>query len=125
VPRVGTPAPEVQRLGYTAQCLRDSGAGYTSLVVPRAAARRSQVVPHSKQLGSQTRRCRAERAAGQVARRGDAKTAEEVRGPASGRAQEGPRTSPEVRSTGFHPTGSRRLRFLQGGSEILLQEHEG
>ena len=27
MPRVGTPAPEVQRLGYTAQCLRDSGAG--------------------------------------------------------------------------------------------------
>jgi hypothetical protein len=54
LPRVGTPAPEVQRLGYVhAQCLRDSGAGDRSPVVPRAAARRSQVVPRSKQLGSQ------------------------------------------------------------------------
>ena len=61
--------------GVHAQCLRDPGAGDTSLVVPRAAARqslvvpreaarRSQVVPQSKQLGSQTRRCRAEQAAG-------------------------------------------------------------
>ena len=33
--------------------------------MPRAAARRSRVVPRSKQLGSQTRRCRAEQAAGQ------------------------------------------------------------
>jgi len=91
--------------GVHAQCLRDSGAGDTSLVVPRAAARqslvvpreaarRSQVVPQSKQLGSQTRRCRAEQAAGQVARRGDAKAAEEMRGPASGRAQEGRRGAP-------------------------------
>jgi hypothetical protein len=99
-----------------AQCLRDSGAGDRSPVVPRAAARRSlvvpraaarrslvvpreaarqsQVVPQSKQLGSQTRRCRAGQAAGQVARRGEAKAAEEMRGPASGRAQEG-RRSPE------------------------------
>ena len=91
--------------GVHAQCLRDSGAGdmslvvsraaaRRSLVVPREAARRSQVVPQSKQLGSQTRRCRAEQAAGQVARRGDAKAAEEMRGSASGRAQEG-RRSPE------------------------------
>jgi hypothetical protein len=44
-----------------------------------------------------------------------------VRGPASGRAQEGPRTSPEARSTDFHPTGSKRLRFLQGGSEFYFK----
>jgi hypothetical protein len=70
----------VQRLGYTAQCQSDSGAGHTSLVVvPRSAARRSQVVPHSKQLGSQTRRCRAEQATGQVASRGDARTGKRAR----------------------------------------------
>jgi hypothetical protein len=94
-PSTGTPAPEVQSTdGVHAQCLSDSGAGDRSLVVPRAAARRSQVVLRSKQLGSQTRRCRAEQATGQVARRGDAEAAEEMRGPASGRAQEG-RRSPE------------------------------
>jgi hypothetical protein len=48
-----------------------------------------QVVPHSKQLGSQARRCRAEQAAGQV-------PAEEMRGPASGRAQEGRRSPDEI-----------------------------
>jgi hypothetical protein len=76
--------------GVHAQCLRDSGAGDTSLVVPRAAARRSQVVPQSKQLAarrgdverskrlasSQARRCQGSRGdarADQWARTGGAK----------------------------------------------------
>jgi hypothetical protein len=72
--------------GVHAQCLGDPGAGDRSPVVPRAAARRSQMVPpRSKQLGSQTRRCQGSR--------GD-------RGPASGRAQEG-RRQPRTRSTDF------------------------
>jgi hypothetical protein len=103
--------------GVHAQCLRDSGAGDRSLVVSRAAARRSQVVPRSKQLDSHTRRCRAEQAAGQVARRGDAKAAEEMRGPASGRAQEG-RRPPRTRSTDF---GSRScvLRVFFRGALLM------
>ena len=69
-------------------------AARRSPVVPRAAARRSQVVPQSKQLGSQARRRRAEQAAGQTPDR-RCRAHEEVRGPASGRAQEGRRRAPE------------------------------
>ena len=49
--------------------------------MPRAAARRSQVVQstNSKQLGSQARRCRVEQAAGQVASRGDARAGQRAR----------------------------------------------
>jgi hypothetical protein len=71
-------------------------------------------VPHSKQLGSQTRRCRAEQAAGQVARRGDAKAAEEVRGPASGRAQEGPEDEPRIEVNGFPPHWKQALTVSPG-----------
>jgi hypothetical protein len=98
--------------GAHAQCLRDSDAGDRSPVVPRAAARRSQVVPRSKQLGSPTRRCRAEQAAGQVARRGDAEAAEEMRGPASGRAQEGRRQPPE--------RGQRTSKFVAASCGYFL-----
>jgi len=82
--------------------------------VPRAAARRSRVVPRSKQLGSQTRRYRAEQAAGQVARRGDAKAAEEMRGPPGGRAQEG-RRQPHDEVNGFLPHWKKSAYGLSRG----------
>ena len=124
----------MQRLGYTAQCLRDSGAGDKSLVVPRAAARhslvvpreaarRSQVVPQSKQLGSQTRQCREDQAAGQVARRGDAKPAEEMRGPASGRAQEG-RRSPYRGQRNFYTTSELETASYGYFSGIISETQE-
>jgi hypothetical protein len=39
-----------------------------------------------------------------------------------------PRTPKALRlrnGLSVYPTGSKRLRFLQGGSEVLLQEHWG
>jgi hypothetical protein len=100
--------------GVHAQCLRDSGAGDTSLVVPRAAARRSLVVPRaaarrslvvpqSKQLGSQARRRRAEASSWADSQMRRCRAHEEMRGPTSGRAQEG-RRSPE---RGQRNSGSR------------------
>jgi hypothetical protein len=84
--------------GVHAQCLRDPGAGDTSLVAgsaPSGSQAKSSGAPKQAARQSQTRRCRAEQAAGKVVRRGDAKAAEEVRGPASGRAQQEGRRSPD------------------------------
>jgi hypothetical protein len=106
--------------GVHAQCLRDSGAGDGSPVVSRAAARQSQVVPRSKQLDSQTRRCRAEQAVGQVARRGDAKAAEEMRGPPGGRAQEG-RRQPQDEVNGFLPHWKKSAYGLSRGMRLYFK----
>jgi hypothetical protein len=73
-----------------------SGSVQESSGAPKQAARRSRVVPRSKQLGRQSNKAMSSRAgswASSQTRR--CRAAKEMRGPPSGRAQEGRRQPPD------------------------------
>jgi hypothetical protein len=83
VPRVGTRHTGTGGAadGVHAQCLRDSGLrcwGQESSGAPKQAARRSRVVPRSKQLGGVEWCPEASRRSRQAARRGDVEQSKQL-----------------------------------------------
>ena len=100
-----SPVPEATQVLGT----RESGSA------PSGSQAKSSSAVNQQQAArqSQARRCRVEQAAGQVASRGDARAGKRAR-------TGGAKASPGARSTDFHPTGRKRLRFLQGGRKFVL-----
>jgi hypothetical protein len=103
------PVPERLKCWVRESGNAPSGSQAKSSGAPKQAARQPDEAMSSGASGcSQARRCQGSRGGARAGKR--ARTG-------------GARTSPGARSTDIHPTGKKRLRFLQGGSEILLQEH--
>ena len=88
--------------------------------MPRAAARRSQVVPQSKQLGSQTRRCRAGKRLGKYPGEAMPRQPRRCAGRQAGAHRRG-EDEPRSEVNGFPPHWKKALTVYPEGSKVPLQ----